>query len=152
MAHTELPPVRLERAVERECILSLLRCCGLPVEDLDTSHPVQFLVMEEEGHLFGCVGIEEVTKEHALVRSLAVDPKRRGASIGSRLLEAAETLSRRRGIHEAYLLTLTAEAFFAHRGYRRVERTVAPDGIAKSTEFAFVCPASSAFMMKRLRV
>ena len=38
----------------------------------------------------------------------------------------------------------------ARRGYRRIERDSAPDDIASTTEFASVCPASSAFMMKHL--
>jgi amino-acid N-acetyltransferase len=49
-----------------------------------------------------------------------------------------------------YLLTTTAETFFERRGYRRVDRTEAPQAIQTTVEFASLCPASSAFMIKRL--
>jgi amino-acid N-acetyltransferase len=49
-----------------------------------------------------------------------------------------------------YLLTMTAEGFFERRGYRRVDRTQAPLAIKSTPEFASLCPASSAFMIKQL--
>jgi amino-acid N-acetyltransferase len=49
-----------------------------------------------------------------------------------------------------YLLTTTAETFFERRGYRRVDRIQAPPAIKLTPEFAGLCPASSAFMIKRL--
>jgi amino-acid N-acetyltransferase len=35
-------------------------------------------------------------------------------------------------------------------GYRRVDRAEAPPSIQSTREFAGLCPASSAFMVKRL--
>jgi amino-acid N-acetyltransferase len=49
-----------------------------------------------------------------------------------------------------YLLTTTAEEFFARRGYRRTERSSAPVAIRNTREFAGICPVSSAFMNKLL--
>jgi amino-acid N-acetyltransferase len=49
-----------------------------------------------------------------------------------------------------FLLTTTAETFFERRGYRRVDRSQAPLAIQSTSEFASLCPASSAFMIKQL--
>jgi amino-acid N-acetyltransferase len=47
-------------------------------------------------------------------------------------------------------MAATAEAFFANRGYVRASRTAAPAAIRATSEFAGLCPDSSAFMAKRL--
>jgi len=134
---------------EREQILELLVESGLPVEDIVPGGPVQFLVAEHEGAMAGCIGVE-FTFGHALIRSLSVRTTNRGAGIGSRLLEAAESLCHQQGVRDLFLLTLTAEPFLARRGYRRIERTGAPDDIAATSEFTSLCPVTSAFMTKRL--
>lgn len=141
--------IRQQHSSEREQVLELLRQSGLPVEDIVPGCHVHFLVAEKEGAMAGCVGVE-LTSGHALIRSLAVRTANRGAGVGSRLLEAAESLCRQRGVRDTFLLTLTAEPFFARRGYQRAERDRAPDDIAATTEFASLCPVSSAFMTKRL--
>jgi hypothetical protein len=53
-------------------------------------------------------------------------------------------------VRALYLLTATAESFFEHRGYRRIDRAKAPSAIQSTREFASLCPASSAFMIKQL--
>jgi N-acetylglutamate synthase-like GNAT family acetyltransferase len=53
-------------------------------------------------------------------------------------------------VRALYLLATTAEAYFEHRGYRRIDRTQAPPSIQSTREFASLCPASSVFMIKRL--
>jgi amino-acid N-acetyltransferase len=144
-------PIRIhqEHSSEREQVLELLRQSGLPVEDIVYGCHIHFLVAENEGSVAGCIGVE-FASGHALIRSLAVRTANRGAGIGGRLLEAAESLCRQRGVRDSFLLTLTAEPFFARRGYQRIERDGAPDDIAATTEFASLCPVSSAFMTKRL--
>jgi hypothetical protein len=52
-----------------------------------------------------------------LLRSLVVDPRARTTGIGSQLVAHAEAYARARGMPSIYLLTTTAEAFFAARGY-----------------------------------
>ncbi len=48
-------------------------------------------------------------------------------------------------------LTTTAETFFKRLGYERIERSQAPLSIERTREFASLCPASSAFMVKSLK-
>jgi N-acetylglutamate synthase-like GNAT family acetyltransferase len=98
---------------------------------------------------FALVGVE-FCGEDALLRSLAVSPGRRTSGLGSALLERAEAHARARGAHSMYLLTTTAEEFFKRRGYVPAERTSAPAAIRATREFAEICPASSALLVKRL--
>jgi hypothetical protein len=55
-----------------------------------------------------------------------------------------------RSVAAMFLLTTKAERFFERRGYRRVDRSQAPLPIQSTPEFASLCPASSAFMIKQL--
>jgi N-acetylglutamate synthase-like GNAT family acetyltransferase len=67
-----------------------------------------------------------------------------------RRLSHAEEQAKASGIRELYLLTTTAETFFAKRGFLRAPRDSAPPAIRATREFSGICPASSAFMSKRL--
>jgi len=62
----------------------------------------------------------------------------------------AERHAREHGAREIYLLTTTAERFFARAGYESVPRNDAPSAIRETSEFATICPASAALMRKRL--
>ena len=57
---------------------------------------------------------------------------------------------RARGVATVYLLTTTAEHFFRSRGYVVTPRNAAPPAIRSTPEFTGLCPASSAFLSKRL--
>ena len=98
----------------------------------------------------GIVGLE-LSPPYGLLRSLVVDARARRRGVGSRLLAHAEAHARSRGVRWLYLLTTSAEAFFAARGYAFVDRSEAPQIIRFSTEFTTLCPASAAFMVKHLQ-
>jgi amino-acid N-acetyltransferase len=85
-----------------------------------------------------------------LLRSLVVAPRRRGTGEGAALLKHAEDHARGEGVRTLYLLTNTAESFFAKHGYQRAARESAPAAIRATREFSGICPASSAFMMRQL--
>jgi amino-acid N-acetyltransferase len=128
-------------------VRSLLDSNGLHTSDLT---PEVRLLGERDGEgLAGVVGLE-AHRHVGLLRSLAVRTNRRGTGLGSELVTALEALAAGHGITDLYLLTTTAEAFFARRGYRRLPREAAPVGIRETSEFSSLCPASSAFMAKRL--
>ena len=92
----------------------------------------------------------EILEETGLLRSVAVDEAHRGTGLGKELVEAMEEHARKQGVQELYLLTETAEGFFAGLGYRKLSREDAPPGIAGTAQFAELCPASSCFMVKRI--
>jgi N-acetylglutamate synthase-like GNAT family acetyltransferase len=52
-------------------------------------------------------------------------------------------------VQSIYLLTETAERFFARRGYSPADRRDTAPAITASREFALVCPASAVLMVRR---
>jgi amino-acid N-acetyltransferase len=127
----------------------LLDEAKLPVADLSEAHLENFIGRSYGNELEGVVGLE-LYPPVALLRSLAVVPARRGRGIGQALLADAERYARERDVKDIFLLTTSAERFFARAGYERIERAAAPAAIQHTQEFSSLCPASSAFMRKRL--
>jgi amino-acid N-acetyltransferase len=144
-----MPGVSITAGPSLAAAVALLRAAELPTEDLTDSHLRHFFMASSPYTAVGLVGLELHGRD-ALLRSLVVDPNSRTRGIGSQLVVHAETYARARGIDSIYLLTTTAEKFFAQRGYARVERRDAPESISTTREFSSICPASSAFMLKRL--
>jgi amino-acid N-acetyltransferase len=141
---------QFEKPDEAE-VKELLSDAGLPTADLTARHMEHFFVWNSDEKLDGVVGLE-IYGDVALLRSLAVRADKRGEGIGSRLAKHAEGYARELGVRSLFLLTLTAEPFFRNRGYARVSREQAPAAIKATSEFAGVCPASSIFMVKRLKI
>ena len=127
----------------------LLTAAGLPVADLTAAHLDDFWGCRDGADLAGVVGLE-VYGTVALLRSLAVAPVWQGRGLGAALLTHAEQAARQQGIEALYLLTTTAEAFFARRGYARIPREAAPPILRQTAEFAALCPASAVCLMKAL--
>jgi amino-acid N-acetyltransferase len=127
----------------------LLGEAKLPAADLTEAHLRHFLVHGTEEAPDAVVGLE-LYPPVALLRSLAVTAGSRRHGVGSSLLADAERYARSQRVNEIYLLTDTAERFFARAGYERVARESAPAAIRGTEEFSTVCPASAALMRKRL--
>ncbi len=136
-------------AFDLRAVTALLDEAGLPHADLTPAHLAHFRVLRDGDALVGVVGLE-VCGEAALLRSLAVAPGRRGEGLGGRLVDVAEAHARTLGVDTLYLLTTTAAAFFAARGYAVTDRAAVPDAIAATAEFAAMCPASAVCMTRRL--
>ncbi|HEX7964906.1 MAG TPA: arsenic resistance N-acetyltransferase ArsN2 [Gammaproteobacteria bacterium] len=127
----------------------LLEAADLSTEDITPGMLEHFKVAHLGPVLVGCAGLD-VQGEAALLRSVAVDEAHRGLGLGKRLVQAMEDHAREEGVRELYLLTTTAEAFFAGLDYRKLPRSEAPAGIAATEQFAGLCPSSSSFMAKTL--
>lgn len=132
-----------------QAVIRILQASNLPTEDLVERHLDHFSYAGPAAEPTGLVGLE-MFGEVALLRSLVVTSDRRGHGDGRQLLAHAEKQARSAGVHGLYLLTTTAESFFAKCGYARVSRDTAPSAIRSTREFAGICPASSAFMSKTL--
>jgi len=128
-------------------IRHLLASNNLPDDDLTADMLGRFVVLRRDGQLSGVVGIES-HRDVALLRSLAVSEELRGKGYGGVLVEAAESLSQASGATAIYLLTTTAESFFAARGYRRIDRDLAPAAIRGTTQFSALCPSTAIVMVK----
>lgn len=127
----------------------LLQAADLSTEDITPEMLEHFLVAHLGKALVGCAGLD-VQGEAGLLRSVAVDEAHRGMGLGKELVEAVEEHARKQGVRNLYLLTTTAEAFFADLGYLKLPREEAPAAIAGTAQFAELCPASSCFMVKAI--
>ncbi|HUQ09268.1 MAG TPA: arsenic resistance N-acetyltransferase ArsN2 [Steroidobacteraceae bacterium] len=132
-----------------EAAVALLAAAQLPTQDLTERHCEHFFFAGTRASPSGLVGLE-LYGDVALLRSLVVADSCRNTGDGTRLLSHAEAHARAHGVRALYLLTTTAESFFARRGYARAERTTAPPAIRATREFSGICPSSSAFMSKQL--
>jgi amino-acid N-acetyltransferase len=130
-------------------IRALLAASGLPGEDLTPAHLDSFWVRRDLAGLVGVVGLE-LRGHSALLRSLAVRRDGQGHRLGAALLAHAESQAGVLGVDRLYLLTTTAERFFAARGYAVAPRDAAPPEIQATAEFAGLCPSSSVCMIKRV--
>jgi amino-acid N-acetyltransferase len=92
----------------------------------------------------------EVREDAGLLRSLTVRADRRGGGWAARLVDALEARARTSGIRTLYLLTTTADGFFARRGYAPADRAFVPDAIGATEEFRGICPSTAACMAKAL--
>ncbi len=116
-------------------IRALLEKLNLDYQDLDEAKMRDFLALENENGLMGCVGLE-VFGEDAVLRSLAVDPSGRGIGYGWMLADMAINWARFRGVRRLYLVTATASDFFAAKhGFRVVDLSTAPESVLQSTSF-----------------
>jgi amino-acid N-acetyltransferase len=130
-------------------VRSLLDAAGLPSSDLSAATPVQLWLVRDGDRVLGAVGLESFGTT-GLLRSLVVSEDARGRGLGGVLVTSLERFARAAGIGELVLLTQTAEAFFAGRGYAVIARAHAPAAVLESSEFNSLCPASAVCMSKRL--
>ena len=129
-------------------LAAALRGAGLPTSDL-TEAGRRFFRFGDEHGLIGYGGFEGLGPKR-LLRSVVVPPDRRNAGAGGRMLAALERAAADDGTTHLFLLTTTAEPFFRRHGYAALSRDAAPDAVSASAEFRNLCPASAAFMSKRL--
>ena len=124
--------------------------CGLPSEDITSTHLDHFLILRCDDRLSGVVGLE-LFERFALLRSLAVTPSNRLKGFATQLIKKAEAYGRSKNIDGLYLLTLTAETFFTKLGFQKTDRNRVPYVIQQTTEFKNLCPASAVCMFKFIR-
>lgn len=133
----------------KERTRELLLECGLPVGDLDALDFEYFLGCGDEEKPAGVIGLELHGRE-ALLRSLAVTTDARSSGCGGALIAELEAFAKSQGVKDLYLLTETAERYFASRGYRSVERSAVAETIRQTREFSSLCSADAAVMKKSL--
>lgn len=138
--------VHIERArsTDSEEIHALMREAALPVDGI-MDHIQHFFLVREEGHLLGVIGLEPYGKV-GLLRSLVVREQHRSRGIGNALYHHLLAEARHLGVRRLILLTTTAEAYFAARGFRRIDRHSVTGPLTRSAEFNGACPAKATCM------
>ena len=136
------------RAEDVGRVKELLREQRLPLDGLD-DHLDTLLVARDDASVVGSVALE-LYDGGALLRSLTVAPGIQGQGVGRLLTESIVRLARERGIHDVFLLTTTASAYFPRFGFEQVARDDVPQSVRESIEFKSACPSSAIAMRARL--
>jgi amino-acid N-acetyltransferase len=126
----------------------LLKSADLPYKDIE-EHIHNFVFIKERDDLIGCVGLE-ICGAIALLRSLAVVENHRNKGWGYILTKEILQFAMLKKITKVYLLTTTAERFFARLGFAQIQRDDAPEAIRLTSQFSSLCPASAILMFKDL--
>jgi amino-acid N-acetyltransferase len=131
---------------DREYVEELLADSDLPTEDLATAYSSLFVCeSEDEDERVGIGGLK-LFEDVGLLRSVAVEASERGNGYGTAISDKLLDRARDNGLDAVYLLTETAEEFFADRGFERVEREQMADPIQETAEFQHLCADHAACM------
>lgn len=118
---------------EARAILALVEAVHLPSEGI--AEAIEYFWVARAGEpIVGTVGLE-VYDDLALLRSLAVTPACQHTGLGRALTETALSYVTTRQFRAVYLLTTTAETFFARHGFCPVARDAVPASVQQSVEF-----------------
>ena len=147
-ARTRMPNVVAAAPQDMIAIRALLERSGLPTRDLDSAQP-DFAVVRQNGQVIAAGALQRFGSS-ALLRSVVVAPDRRAGGLGQAVVRELERRARAARINQLILLTHTASEFFAHQGYRRIERSSVPADMQGSEEFRSLCPSSATCMAKSL--
>jgi len=128
--------------------IALLESYELDTSDLEYSD-VKLWSLEDKAQIVGIVGIER-SMEIGLLRSLAVSQSHQGKGLAKELCRAVFEHAQAEGIHELFLLTETASAFFESQGFSEISRGDAPKGLRETRQFASLCPDSATVMARVL--
>ena len=141
--------VRPARPADFQPVVALLGRAGLPVAGVPPTLAGFFVAEVDEPtpgeRLVGAIGLEEYGTAGVL-RSAVVATQSRGAGVGAALVRRLLADARARGIHDVYLLTTTAEAWFPRFGFVRIARVAVPAALHASEEFNGACPDSAIVM------
>lgn len=125
-----------------------LEAAHLPTDDLTEPDRFFFLLSDEDGPI-GFIGLEGAGPDR-LLRSLVVLPDRKRKGHGGLLVAHIEAFARQAGVERLHLLTTTAADFFSVRSYWPADRANGPAAISGTAQFASLCPASAAYLVKEL--
>ncbi|HVS30534.1 MAG TPA: arsenic resistance N-acetyltransferase ArsN2 [Thermoanaerobaculia bacterium] len=125
-------------------IKRLLMESDLPTAGVD-EHWRTFIVARDGDRVVGCGG-SETYQVAALIRSIVVEPGYRQHGLGRKIVRQLLDRLASRGLREFYLLTTTAEAYFARRGFKKIDRDEVHPQLLASRELQDACPASATCM------
>ncbi len=131
-----------------ENVAALLSSQLLPVEDMDKKLP-HFFVAKEKETITAVIGLE-VYGSLGLLRSMATEPTYRNKGLASMLVLELINYAKQIGIREIFLLTETAETYFAKKRFLKINREEVPVAIKTSSEFSHLCPSSAILMKKEI--
>jgi N-acetylglutamate synthase-like GNAT family acetyltransferase len=134
---------------ERDGLKAALIRTGLPADDVGEAG-LLFWRFESSNDVPVGFGGLEIHGSDALLRSLVILPPLRDIGMGRAIVAVLETEAAARQCRTVYLLTTTQADFFSRLGYAPCARAQVPEAIRASRQFAALCPADAAVMVKRM--
>lgn len=141
--------LRQAASADLTAVHALLAAAELPTDGV-AAHLHDFIIAEEDGEIVGAIGFE-VYADSALLRSAVVAPAWQGRGVGRALVERLVGEASVRDIDTLFLLTTTAEDYFASFGFEVLPRAHVPTLVKSSVEFRGACPDSAVSMRLFLR-
>lgn len=129
-------------------ILTLLEKVNLPTQGVK-EHLDNFVILMDGEMLIGAGGLE-IHGNKALLRSLAIHPDYQNRGWGKQIYRRLLENARLKNVTELYLLTETAETFFASAGFEKIPRELADEQVRTSEEFRSICPSTAVCMRLKL--
>jgi len=123
---------------------SLLGANHLPYEDC--ARQLQIFCGVFDGDELIAAGGLEPAGEYALLRSIVVQQRYRARGLAQAITEEILRQAEAEGRVAVYLLTETAEDYFSRQGFEKIVRDVVPTAIARTRQFASLCPDSASCM------
>lgn len=136
------------RASERDQLERLLHTAELPLAGVAAGFPDCYVIARSDERVVGAAGLETYGAA-GLLRSVVVHESMRGQGLGRALVEERLGHARAIGLDRVFLLTVSAEAYFAALGFVPAARAEAPASMHVSPEFAGACPATAACLARR---
>jgi amino-acid N-acetyltransferase len=125
-------------------IANILRAENLPLDGAQ-EQIVNFLIGMQEKKIVAIGGLEHYGSV-GLMRSIAVLTEVQGQHYGVQMVQALCRLARKNRIDDLYLLTTTAQKYFARLGFVPLARDLAPAELMQSSQFQGTCPSSAILM------
>ncbi len=141
---------RAATPLDTQAIEALLNIAQLSAGGIDVN-PENFSVAAENGTLVGVAGLEDCGGNIGLLRSVAVLPEYRNRGIAAELCRRMMAHARQSGISALYLLTTTAQGYFAKLGFAAINRTETPEAIRETQQFRELCPDSAIIMYRSIQ-
>jgi N-acetylglutamate synthase-like GNAT family acetyltransferase len=116
-------PLRPALAADLDALRAFLRAADLTVDGLDAPGARVWIERDADGRITGSTGFElGADGEHALIRSVAVDPRLRASGRGSALARHALAEATAAGVRRAWLFSRRSGPFWHGLGFREVDR------------------------------
>lgn len=143
-----VPPWRRAKTGDIPAIEALLTADKLPLEGVK-ENIAGFFVIYKGRRLVAAIGLESYSSA-GLLRSAVVASDMRDKGLGRFLVERVILEARAKGWDALFLLTETAQGYFAKFGFVAVDRSEVPPDVTGSVEFQGACPVNATVM--RLKV
>lgn len=123
---------------------ALLRANHLPAEDC--AELARHCCASYQGDELIAAGVIEPVAQYGLLRSIVVREDHRGRGLAGRIISHLLDQARDEGRVAIYLLTETAQTYFAGLGFVPMARADVPKAVSRTRQFASLCPDSASCM------